>query len=915
MVIGPDGTIRYLSPSVERVLGYAPEEMLGTNTAEYVHPEDQERAAGKFAALLSKTGVYPEAVETRVRHKDGSWRHLEGNATNLLDDPAVEGLVFSQRDVTDRVRAEEEIRRLKRVLEGRVAERTVRLETALSELQKSEERYRLLVEGAEDYAMFMLTPEGRVSNWNRGAERLFGYGEEEMVGEDAAVLFTPEDRRRGAHENELRLAETEGRAQNERWHLRRDGTRFWASGFVRPVCDEAGVLKGFSKVAHDDTARKKAEDAQSLLAEAGGTLSSSLDYRDTLARVARLAVPRLADWCALDVVAEDGSLERLAVVHQDPEKVRMAYELQERYPSDPDPERGVFKVLRTGESEVMPEIPREVLEGAARDDEHREKIRELGLRSYMVVPLVARGKALGALSFVMAESGRSYGSADLGVAEELARRAALAVDNARLYGLAQEEIEERERVQVELRASRDQMDVILRGVADGVIAQDPAGTLVYANEVAARISGYASVQAMMETPKAGLLQTLEVVDESGRPFPFERLPGQRALRGEEGAEEVLRFRALATGEVRWAAVKSAPVFDERGEVRVAVSIFRDITESRRAEQELARLAAIVASSQDAIISKTLEGTITSWNPGAQKIYGYSAEEAVGRHISMLAPPELSGEIADILRRIRRGERVESYETVRVTKDGRRLDISLTVSPLKDSVGRVEGASTIARDVTERKRAEEAMRQVREAERDRMARDLHDGVLQDLSYTAAAIGVMMLQAEGTKLEGQLQGTIDAIRRAAQGLRDAVYDLRLEQELERPFAELAGSLVEEARRMDPGREISLKVHKGFPDEPLGEAGVELARVIREALTNARRHSGAEYVSVTLGAEGGELVAEVFDDGRGFGPGATAGGGSRSMRERALRIGGELLIEGEPGGGTRVSLRVPLMREVER
>ena len=128
------GTIRYLSPSVERVLGYTPEEMVGTSTAEYVHPDDMERARGELQALLSKPGVHPAAVETRVRHKDGSWRHLEGMATSLLDDPAVEGLVFNQRDVTDRVRAEEEVTRLNRELEGRVAERTARLGAALSEL-------------------------------------------------------------------------------------------------------------------------------------------------------------------------------------------------------------------------------------------------------------------------------------------------------------------------------------------------------------------------------------------------------------------------------------------------------------------------------------------------------------------------------------------------------------------------------------------------------------------------------------------------------------------------------------------------------------------------------------------------------------------------------------------------------------
>src|SRR5918997_4164771 len=128
MVTDPDGTMRYVSPSVERVLGYTPEEMVGTNSAAYVHPDDMERALGELQALLSKPGVYPVAVETRVRHKDGSWRHLEGMASNLLGDPAVEGLVFNQRDVTDRVRAEEEVRRLNEELEERVEERTARLD-------------------------------------------------------------------------------------------------------------------------------------------------------------------------------------------------------------------------------------------------------------------------------------------------------------------------------------------------------------------------------------------------------------------------------------------------------------------------------------------------------------------------------------------------------------------------------------------------------------------------------------------------------------------------------------------------------------------------------------------------------------------------------------------------------------------
>src|SRR4051794_30000571 len=136
-------------------------------------------------------------------------------------------------------------------------------------------------------------------------------------------------------------------------------------------------------------------------------------------------------------------------------------------------------------------------------------------------------------------------------------------------------------------------------------------------------------------------------------------------------------------------------------------------ESKLAEEERARLAAIVESSDDAIIGKTLDGIITSWNKGAQRIYGYSPEETVGQSISMLVPPERPDEIPRILARVRRGEKMDHFETVRVTKDGRKLDISLTISPLRNSEGTIIGASTIARDLTESKLAEDALRESEE----------------------------------------------------------------------------------------------------------------------------------------------------------------------------------------------------------
>ena len=183
----------------------------------------------------------------------------------------------------------------------------------------------------------------------------------------------------------------------------------------------------------DITAVKKAEESAHYLARASDTLGSSLDYETTLADLARLIVPEFADWAAVDVVGEDGKVKQLAVAHVEPEKVRLAYELNKRYPPDPNAPTGVYNVLRTGQPELYSEIPEEMLTAGAIDQEHLNIIRELGLKSAIVVPLIAHGRTLGAMTLVSTASGRRYTEADLELATELARRAALAVDNARLH--------------------------------------------------------------------------------------------------------------------------------------------------------------------------------------------------------------------------------------------------------------------------------------------------------------------------------------------------------------------------------------------------------------------------------------------------------------------------------------------------
>jgi PAS domain S-box-containing protein len=240
----------------------------------------------------------------------------------------------------------------------------------------------------------------------------------------------------------------------------------------------AQALERARLYAAEQTARQRL----SFIAEASELLASSLDYEQTLRRVARLAVPRLADWCAIDMVGPGGEIQRLAVAHEDPDKVKWAHELQERYPPDPDAPHGVSQVIRSGKAEFLAELPPEMIEDVVGEDEElRQIIEELGLRSVITVPLNARGRTLGALSLIAAEKHPPFAQEDFDLAVELARRAGVAVDNSRLF-------QEAEKGANAARA--------LAYVADGVVLLDRAGFVRHWNPAAALITGVAEEEAL-----------------------------------------------------------------------------------------------------------------------------------------------------------------------------------------------------------------------------------------------------------------------------------------------------------------------------------------------------------------------------------------------------------------------------------
>jgi PAS domain S-box-containing protein len=217
----------------------------------------------------------------------------------------------------------------------------------------------------------------------------------------------------------------------------RDGSEVAIDDRCAPIFNPRRTLVGVVLVFRDVSEKRREEDRRRFILEASALLASSLDHGPTLTGVARLSVPTIADWCAIDIVQPSGSLERLAVAHVDPAKVRWAEEIEKRYPADPRAPHGVHEVIRSGTSQLMTQIPEPLLSAAAVDEEHLRLIHALGLTSSMVVPLRFQGRTLGAITFVSAESQRKFGPVDLSLAEELASIAALAVENSRLYREAQ----------------------------------------------------------------------------------------------------------------------------------------------------------------------------------------------------------------------------------------------------------------------------------------------------------------------------------------------------------------------------------------------------------------------------------------------------------------------------------------------
>ncbi len=650
--------------------------------------------------------------------------------------------------------------------------------------------------------------------------------------------------------------------------------------------------------------RKRAAEALRFLSEASAELTSSLDYRATLARVARLAVPQLADWCAVDVREEDGSTHQLAVEHENPEKVAWAHELQQRYPPDADAPRGVPEVLRGGRSEFYPEVTDEMLVAAARDPEHLRLMRRMSFTSAMVVPLVARGRTLGAITLVSAESGRRYDRADLELAEELARRAALAVDNARLYDEAQKEISERNRAETRFRTLVEQIPAVT--YIQEPIESDNPKVVTYMSPQYETMLGYPREAEILD--EEHWLRTLHPEDR-------ERVLAEEVRTDESGEPFKIEYRVIAADDrVVWVRDHAVLMRDKEGQPLYWLGVQYDITEQKRVEaalrqsEELYRTVVEQAAENIFLVDVETKRVLEA-NAALRRSLGYTPEEFQDLTLYDIVAHDRQSVDQNTQRILEEGQRFLGERRYR-RKDGSLVDVEVSASAIYYDGG--EAMSVVAHDITERKKAEEALDDAREAERNRIARDLHDDILQDIVYALQEIQIAQITSENGGSEA-LEEAADALRRSVEGLRDAIFELRLKQTLGRSFVSSLENLMDLNRRMARSQyELDLVVADGFPSHFPERTGREIVRIIQEALTNARRHARPRRVLVRLWRDGDLARVEVADDGRGFDTDrAGIGVGQQSMRYRALELGGELTVESTPGGGTRVRFEVPVSR----
>lgn len=462
------------------------------------------------------------------------------------------------------------------------------------------------------------------------------------------------------------------------------------------------------------------------------------------------------------------------------------------------------------------------------------------------------------------------------------------------------EIAQRKRIEEALRQSEEYFRCLVQNSSDMIAVLDVDGTIRYQSSSLQRVLGYTPEDLLGKSAFA-------FVHPDDLPHVMQAfthvVQNPRATLSVE-----LRFKH-ACGGWRYLESTGSNSFASPSVAGIVVNS-RDITERKQAEQGNSLLASIVASSDDAIISTTPDGFIVSWNPGAEKTYGYTADEVRGKHIAILISPTHCDQVQELLERIRHGQAINQFEAVSVRKDGRHIYVSLTLSPIKDSAGAITGVSSIARDITERRELAVV------EERARIAREMHDSLAQVLGYVntkAQAVQELLRSAQTDRAAAQVAQLAEAARAAYADVREDILGLRTSVGPERNLLQTLSDYLQRWQEQN-GIPIDLVMPPDLCDfEVPPVAELQLVRIVQEALSNVRKHARATRAHLRLRKAAGWVEAVVEDDGIGFDPArldpkAGPRFGLATMRERAEAVGGRLEIASIKGCGTSVTVYLP-------
>jgi len=409
--------------------------------------------------------------------------------------------------------------------------------------------------------------------------------------------------------------------------------------------------------------------------------------------------------------------------------------------------------------------------------------------------------------------------------------------------------------------------VAMESIADGVIITDSAGLVTYLNPSAEKLCGCQLREATGKTTQ----QILRVFEQTTRE-PIASLVEQvfRERRAVAGRGGVLLRREGSEIPVD---ERASPVFDAEGSLTGVVVVFRDVSQSSAEKLLDERLAAIVESSEDIIVSKTLDGVITSWNRGAERVLGYSAEEMVGKHVSTIMPPDAIEDVAKILNKIRMGEKVEHYETRRIRKDGRIIDVSLTVSPVRDASGRIVGASKIGRDISQQKAIDAERREAERRKDEFLAMLAHElrNPLASISNAVQLFGKLETEDELEWAKEVVNRQVKHLARLIDDLLDVSRITRGKISLRRETVNLSpivSSAVEAVRPLIEDRKHQLVVSLAAGGLQIDADPVRLEQILINLLTNAAKYTEAGgRITLSASVDGDQVVVSVQDTGLGI------------------------------------------------